>query len=64
MPSLRPLVLLLKYFLHQRGLNEVFSGGIGSYALILMTAHFLQVYLLDSRQYRGVSLMLMLLLLF
>lgn len=35
-PQLRPLCLILKVFLQQRELNEVYSGGIGSYALLAM----------------------------
>ncbi|KAJ6752069.1 hypothetical protein OIU85_002488 [Salix viminalis] len=35
-PELRPLCLILKVFLQQRELNEVYSGGIGSYALLSM----------------------------
>ncbi|OIV92410.1 hypothetical protein TanjilG_23010 [Lupinus angustifolius] len=35
-PPLRPLCLILKIFLQQRELNEVYSGGIGSYALLVM----------------------------
>ncbi|KAL3638398.1 hypothetical protein CASFOL_017769 [Castilleja foliolosa] len=35
-PPLRPLCLILKVFLQQRELNEVYSGGIGSYALLSM----------------------------
>ncbi|KAG4987064.1 hypothetical protein JHK82_034684 [Glycine max] len=35
-PPLRPLCLILKVFLLQRELNEVYSGGIGSYALLAM----------------------------
>ncbi|KAL3652553.1 hypothetical protein CASFOL_002234 [Castilleja foliolosa] len=35
-PSLKPLCLILKVFLQQRELNEVYSGGIGSYALLSM----------------------------
>ncbi|KAK4285953.1 hypothetical protein QN277_002576 [Acacia crassicarpa] len=35
-PPLRPLCLILKVFLQQRELNEVYSGGIGSYALLVM----------------------------
>jgi non-canonical poly(A) RNA polymerase PAPD5/7 len=40
------LVLVLKQFLLQRDLNEVFTGGIGSYSLFLMAVSFLQVRLL------------------
>jgi hypothetical protein len=43
-PVLSKLVLVLKQFLLQRDLNEVFTGGISSYSLILMTISFLQVW--------------------
>jgi hypothetical protein len=39
---LRPLVLVLKYFLTRKGLCEAFTGGLSSYALLLVTARFLQ----------------------
>ena len=42
-PNLPYLVLVLKQFLLQRDLNEVFTGGISSYSLILLTVSFLQV---------------------
>lgn len=42
-PTLERLVLVLKQFLLQRDVNEVFVGGISSYSLILMTISFLQV---------------------
>ncbi|XP_031120101.1 terminal nucleotidyltransferase 4B [Ipomoea triloba] len=35
-PPLRPLCLILKIFLQQRELNEVYTGGIGSYGLLVM----------------------------
>lgn len=41
-PVLPKLVLVLKQFLLQRDLNEVFMGGISSYSLILLTISFLQ----------------------
>ncbi|KAF3442102.1 hypothetical protein FNV43_RR16018 [Rhamnella rubrinervis] len=41
-PPLRPLCLILKVFLQQRELNEVFSGGLGSYALLTMLMAMLQ----------------------
>ncbi|KAJ9671651.1 hypothetical protein PVL29_025384 [Vitis rotundifolia] len=41
-PPLRPLCLILKVFLQQRELNEVYSGGIGSYALLAMLIAMLQ----------------------
>ena len=42
MPPLRPLTFVMKYFLASRGLNEPYSGGIGSYLLQLMIVSFLQ----------------------
>ncbi|KAK2968459.1 hypothetical protein RJ640_004465 [Escallonia rubra] len=42
-PQLRPLCLILKVFLQQRELNEVYSGGIGSYALLAMLIAMLRV---------------------
>ncbi|VDM43130.1 unnamed protein product [Toxocara canis] len=41
-PVLEPLVLVLKQFLMQRQLNQVFTGGLSSYGLILMLISFLQ----------------------
>jgi DNA polymerase sigma len=41
-PSLRPIVLILKQFLTRRGLCESFTGGLSSYALLLLCARFLQ----------------------
>ncbi|KAK9804972.1 hypothetical protein WJX73_006042 [Symbiochloris irregularis] len=38
LPAMRPLVLVLKIFLQQREFNEVYTGGIGSYALLMMVA--------------------------
>ncbi|XP_020704686.1 terminal nucleotidyltransferase 4A isoform X1 [Dendrobium catenatum] len=42
-PPLRHLCLILKVFLQQRELNEVYSGGIGSYALLAMLIAHLQL---------------------
>lgn len=47
-PVLPFLVLVLKQFLLQRDLNEVFTGGIGSYSLFLMAVSFLQVSSMES----------------
>ncbi|SCP05441.1 nucleotidyltransferase, putative [Plasmodium ovale] len=41
---LRPLVLLLKFFLNSRNLNETYTGGIGSFLLCCMVLHFLQLH--------------------
>eukprot|EP01018_Ginkgo_biloba_P003375 Gb_02324 [translate_table: standard] len=43
-PPLKPLCLVLKIFLQQRELNEVYSGGIGSYALLVMLMTHLQMH--------------------
>lgn len=39
----KSLIMVVKAFLMQRGLNEVFSGGLGSYSIICMVISFLQV---------------------
>ncbi|VDO78909.1 unnamed protein product [Schistosoma margrebowiei] len=41
-PCLPYLVFVLKQFLLQRSLNEVWTGGLSSYALILMCVSYLQ----------------------
>jgi DNA polymerase sigma len=41
-PVVRPLVLVLKYFLLQRALNETYTGGVGSFLLVLMVVHVVQ----------------------
>lgn len=43
-PPLPKLVLVLKQYLLQRDLNEVFTGGISSYSLILLVVSFLQLH--------------------
>ncbi|KAJ4843323.1 hypothetical protein Tsubulata_020929 [Turnera subulata] len=48
-PPIQPLCLILKVFLQQRELNEVYSGGIGSYALLAMLMAMLQ----NLREYHG-----------
>ncbi|KAI6015618.1 hypothetical protein EDC04DRAFT_2903717 [Pisolithus marmoratus] len=42
MPALRPLLLTIKVFLSQRGLNSAATGGPSSYVLTCMVIHFLQ----------------------
>lgn len=56
-PVLPYLIFVLKQFLLQRDLNEVFTGGISSYSLILMVISFLQVRWtrLQQRQRRGAA---------
>lgn len=43
-PALSKLIYVLKQFLHQRDLNEVFYGGLSSYVLILLTVSFFQLH--------------------
>jgi len=47
-PNLKYLVLVLKQFLLQRDLNEVYTGGISSYCLLYLIISFLQVSGLTS----------------
>lgn len=43
-PLARPLALIIKYFLKQKSLNNSWSGGIGSYTLIIMIISYLQLH--------------------
>ncbi len=41
-PALRPLVICVKAFLRQKGLSELYSGGLSSFAVFnLVLAHLL-----------------------
>ena len=42
-PALRAIVLIIKAFLNQRNMNEVYSGGLGSYSIVCLGVSFLQV---------------------
>ncbi|KAF9038900.1 hypothetical protein BDZ89DRAFT_1061003 [Hymenopellis radicata] len=42
--AMRALVLITKLFLSQRGMNEVYSGGLGSYAIVCLVVSFLQMH--------------------
>ncbi|KAH9997620.1 Nucleotidyltransferase, partial [Russula vinacea] len=44
MPALRALVFIAKSFLSQRSMNEVFSGGLGSYSIVCLAVSFLQMH--------------------
>lgn len=37
-PPSRPLILIIKTFLRQRKLNEVFTGGLSTYSISLMVS--------------------------
>jgi non-canonical poly(A) RNA polymerase PAPD5/7 len=56
MPPLRPLTFVLKYFLASRGLNEPYSGGVGSFMLQVMIVSFLQNRERDAFNFRRPSL--------
>ncbi|XP_022092070.1 non-canonical poly(A) RNA polymerase PAPD7-like [Acanthaster planci] len=55
-PCLPHLVFVLKQFLLQRELNEVWTGGISSYSLILMAVSFLQMHVQPEPTNLGVQL--------
>jgi DNA polymerase sigma len=46
LPALKPLVLVIKQFLAVRQMNETFSGGVGSFLVLMMVSNFLKVCLL------------------
>lgn len=52
LPMLRPLVLVLKQLLLQRGLNDAYTGGLSSYALTIMAAALLQRHVLEAPDLR------------
>lgn len=57
-PAMKPLLILLKYFLLQRGLHETYTGGMGSYLLCNVVLHFFQRHpaLRDKRRFSVTSL--------
>lgn len=55
-PVLPKLVYVLKQFLLERDLNEVFTGGISSYSLILMCISFLQLHHRPEQLYKNCNL--------
>ncbi|KAH9484478.1 Poly(A) RNA polymerase cid14 [Psilocybe cubensis] len=42
--ALRSLVMITKAFLSQRSMNEVYTGGLGSYAIVCLAVSFLQMH--------------------
>ncbi|KXN91438.1 Poly(A) RNA polymerase cid14 [Leucoagaricus sp. SymC.cos] len=42
--ALRSLVFITKLFLSQRSMNEVFTGGLGSYSIVCLAISFLQMH--------------------
>ena len=51
-PALRPLCLILKQFLYERGLSSTYTGGLNSYCLVLMLVAYLQSRPHPYRYYR------------
>ncbi|KAI9273653.1 hypothetical protein BY458DRAFT_455252 [Sporodiniella umbellata] len=47
-PAARPIILFLKHYLAMRELNEVFTGGLGGYAIFALVVSFLQMHPLVS----------------
>lgn len=43
-PEIRPMALVLKYFLYKHALNNPYTGGIGSYCLLFLIITFFQLY--------------------
>ncbi|KAG0642423.1 hypothetical protein HOY80DRAFT_1036724 [Tuber brumale] len=54
-PFMRDLVVVMKYWLRERRLNEVYKGGLGSYAVSLTVIGFFNVKwrTLSGREYRA-----------
>lgn len=57
-PQMRPLVILLKAFLSERGLGDTHSGGVGSYLLSCLVLGFLQQHEIsrDAKKWQHTSL--------
>ncbi|RHY32663.1 hypothetical protein DYB32_002362 [Aphanomyces invadans] len=49
LPALAPLMLVLKTFIIDRGLGVAYTGGLSSYALLLMVTRFLQEFEVGNR---------------
>ena len=43
LPELRPLVMILRQFLREHGLNDAYHGGVSSHTLMLLALHFVQL---------------------
>ena len=55
LPPLRPLTFVLKYFMAARGLNQPYTGGVGSFLLQMMIVSFLQHRERDDKINRRLS---------
>ncbi|ORX77001.1 hypothetical protein BCR32DRAFT_295884 [Anaeromyces robustus] len=43
-PALKPLVYILKHFLYINEMNEVFTGGLGSFSVVCLVLSYLKFY--------------------
>ena len=57
LPLLKPMVLVLKQYLYDRGLNSTYTGGLASYSLVLMVASYLMLYHQQEEATLGVLLL-------
>ena len=55
-PCLKSLVFVLKQFLLQRDLNEVWTGGLSSYSIVLLVVSFLQSLAISNKEHKPTSL--------
>ncbi|KDO30275.1 hypothetical protein SPRG_19824 [Saprolegnia parasitica CBS 223.65] len=55
-PVFNPVIVLLKEFLHQSGLNKPFEGGLGSYRLYVMVGHVINIVDEPSNAWRVLNL--------
>jgi len=53
--ALKPLVIIMKAFLRQKGLNDTHIGGIGSFLLLVLVTAFLQ-YTIKENQEKNITL--------
>ena len=60
-PEIKPVILILKRYLKMQKMNEVYLGGIGSYALFLMVLNVIKNYqkLNPNTQIRNSQLLIM-----
>lgn len=58
-PLIIPLVMVLKMFLYVKGLNDTYTGGIGSYSIALMVVALLQSTSTDRHHPHSVGQLLM-----
>lgn len=58
-PLIRPLTLVLKKFMFSRNLNDTYTGGLGSYSIVLMVVALLQSTTIDKKHPHSVGRLLL-----